>query len=95
MIDDEKYKIALAEIDDILKFSDDEILLKIPESFKKFVKENKDKKYISNINPYLPLSYQNLKKTWERKKYLAKKELFDKNNMNQLWNFLRKLIKKD
>ena len=50
MIDDEKYRIALAEIDDILKFSDDEILLKISESFKKFVKENKDKKYISNIN---------------------------------------------
>ena len=62
MVDDEKYKIALAEIDDILKFADDEILLKIPESFKKFVKENKDKNYISNINPYLPLSYQNLKK---------------------------------
>ena len=61
MIDDEKYRIALAEIDDILKFSDDEILLKISESFKKFVKENKDKKYISNINPYLPLKEQNIK----------------------------------
>ena len=59
---DEKYKIALAEIDDILKFTDDEISLKIPESFKKFVKENKDKNYISNINPYLPLNYQNLKR---------------------------------
>ncbi len=56
-----EYKIALAEVDDILKFTDKEIVDKIPQSFKDFIKQNKDTNYITNINPYLPINSQNIK----------------------------------
>lgn len=56
-----EYKIALAEVDDVLKFTDKEIVDKIPQSFKDFIKQNKDTNYITNINPYLPINSQNIK----------------------------------
>lgn len=55
------YKIALAEVDEILYFTDESIVSKIPSSFKTFIKENKDKSYVSNINPYMPLEEQDLR----------------------------------
>lgn len=57
--EEQEYKIALAEVDDILRFADLEILNKIPKSFIKFIKDNKAK-YITNINPYLPIQEQNI-----------------------------------
>ncbi len=56
----EKYKIALAEVDDVLRFTDNSILSKIPESLKKFISENKMENYITNINPYMQLKYQKI-----------------------------------
>ncbi len=57
-LQEEKYKIAFAEIDDILYFTDDAIKSKIPTSFFKFIKQNKDINHINNINPYLSIEQQ-------------------------------------
>lgn len=59
-INDEKYKIALSEVDDILYFTDDSVKSQIPTSFLNFIKQNKDENYISNINPYLEIKEQNV-----------------------------------
>ena len=37
---DWNYEIALTEVDEILKFTDTELVNKIPMSFKKFIKKN-------------------------------------------------------
>ncbi len=59
-INAKEYSIALAEVDEILYFTDNWIVSQIPSNFLKFIKENKDKSYISNINPYLPIEKQNV-----------------------------------
>lgn len=61
LVKEKEYRIALAQIDEIIYFMDDEIVSKIPNSFKNFIKENKDRDYISNINPYMALEDQDLK----------------------------------
>lgn len=58
--EEQEYKIALSEVDDILTFSDETIISKIPKSFIDFIRENKDKNHITNINPYLSLEEQDL-----------------------------------
>lgn len=58
--EEQEYRIALSEVDDILTFSDETIISRIPKSFVQFVRENKDKSYITNINPYLALEEQNI-----------------------------------
>ena len=57
---DEEYKIAFSEVDDILYFSGEDIVSQIPSSFIRFIKENKDENYISNINPYLSFDEQEI-----------------------------------
>jgi len=59
-VNDEKYKIALSEVDDILYFTDDSVKSQIPNSFLNFIKKNKHINYISNINPYLEIEEQNI-----------------------------------
>ena len=61
LVKEKEFQIALAEVDEILYFTDENIVSKIPSSFKQFVKENKDKNYISNINPYMSLDDQDLR----------------------------------
>lgn len=56
---EEKYKNGLAEVDMILNYADKESLSKIPESLKKFIKENKSD-YITKINPEKDLKDQDL-----------------------------------
>ncbi len=57
---DEEYRIAFSEVDDILYFTDSKLVSKVPKSFINFIRENKDEKYISNINPYLSFEEQNI-----------------------------------
>lgn len=59
-INEKEYKIAFAEIDDILHFSDEDVFSRIPKSFIRFIKENKDEDYISNINCYLEIDEQDV-----------------------------------
>lgn len=64
MLDNEKeYKIAFAEVYDILKFTDKSVIDKISKSFIKFIDDNRDKNYITNLNPYLPLEEQEMSET--------------------------------
>ena len=56
---EESYKNGLAEVDVILNYADEESLNKIPESLKKFIKENKSN-YTAKINPEKDLEEQNL-----------------------------------
>ena len=56
---DESYKNGLAEVDMILNYADEESLNKIPESLKKFIRENKSD-YTAQINPEKDLKDQNL-----------------------------------
>lgn len=56
---EESYKKALAEVDMILNYADEESLNKIPESLKKFIKENKSN-YTVKIDPQKDLKDQNL-----------------------------------
>ena len=63
------YKIALAEVDSILSYTDSKILEKIPKSFQQFVKENKEKDYTVTIHKGVSLEQQNISK--EAKAILA------------------------
>ena len=62
LVKEKEFQIALAEVDEIIYFMDDELVSKIPNSFKKFIKDNKATNYISNINPYMSLKDQDLRK---------------------------------
>lgn len=59
-IKDKEYKIALAQVDDILFFTDNKIVSQIPMDFLNYIKNNKEQDYISNINPYLSLEEQDI-----------------------------------
>lgn len=56
------YSIALAEVDTILSYTDKSILEKIPNSFKQFVKANKQKGYELSIESNVPLKQQKISK---------------------------------
>lgn len=59
-VKDRNLGIVLSEVNDIIYFSDATLKDKIPKSFLKFIEENKDSNYISNINPYLPFEEQEI-----------------------------------
>ena len=63
------YKIALAEVDSILSYTDSKVLEKIPNSFQQFVKENKAKNYTVSIHKGVSLEQQDISK--EAKAILA------------------------
>lgn len=65
---EETYKNGLAEVDMILNYADEESLNKIPESLKKFIRENKSD-YTAQIDPEKDLKDQNL--LYETKVILA------------------------
>lgn len=50
------------DISVIISMMSDEMRRKISKSFIKFIEENKDANYVSNINPKVPLNQQNLRK---------------------------------
>lgn len=66
---DENYRKALAEIDDIIKYSDKESKEKISEEFIKFVRTNKDPNYKTKINPKKKIEEQKI--MYETKVILA------------------------
>ena len=59
---DWNYEIALTEVDEILNFTDTELVNKIPVAFRKFIEKNKNKDYRPNITPGIPISEQVIKK---------------------------------
>ncbi len=55
---DKKYQKALKEVDEVLKYTDINLLKKIPNKFINFIHENMDNSYIININPNVNLTEQ-------------------------------------
>ncbi|MBO5141415.1 MAG: hypothetical protein J6C46_00160 [Clostridia bacterium] len=53
---------AYSEVDEFLELLDEEFKNKVPENFRKFLKNEKDRNYKKNINPKLPIVEQNLKR---------------------------------
>lgn len=62
---DESYKIALCEVEEILKYTDEELVNRIPDYIKEFISENKDLEYIADINQDMPIQNQVLKEETE------------------------------
>ena len=55
---DKNYQKALKEVDEVLKYTDSNLLEKIPNKFINFIHENMDNSYIININPNVKLNEQ-------------------------------------
>lgn len=55
-------KISFTEIYDIIMFLNDEEKSKIPTKFIEYIENNRLKNFITNVNPYIPLEFQNVKK---------------------------------
>lgn len=62
---EENYRIALAEVDETLKYTEEELLQKIPQSMLKFIKENKAQNYIPHLTAKIPIEEQKLTKETE------------------------------
>lgn len=66
---DNEYRKAFKEVYEVLKFTDTELLEKVPNSFKRFIEENMDRQYNKKINTDLTLEEQKLSN--ETKEILA------------------------
>ena len=64
-----EYKMALAEVNQILMYTEENIVSKIPEKFKKFIENNMDQNHIIEINKNKSLVEQNIME--ETKQILA------------------------
>jgi hypothetical protein len=62
---DDSYKNAFKEVYDILENTDEELLSKIPNTFIKFLKDNMNADYQSNIKIGIKLDKQHLLKETE------------------------------
>ena len=58
--EEREYRIAFAEVDDVLKASDTNLIEAIPKHFRKFINENRDPDYITPIDPYVSLNEQKI-----------------------------------
>ena len=55
---DKNYQRALKEVDEVLKYTDSNLVEKIPNKFINFIHENMDNSHIININPNVNLNKQ-------------------------------------
>ena len=65
MLDDIVFKNSLKEVYDILKNTENDLVIKIPSSFINFIKENMNKDYVTNIQPNVNINQQPLLKETE------------------------------
>ena len=56
-----EYKQSLKEVDTILNFMEKKYIDKLPNKLIRFIKENMDNSYISNINVNIPINKQLVK----------------------------------
>lgn len=59
---DQNYEMALSEIDEILNYTDEELVKKIPIQLRILISNNKNKEYKPNIDRTRPISEQELLK---------------------------------
>lgn len=57
---DNTYAKVYSEVYDILKFCDADLKNKISKKFIRYIYENRDKEYVTNIIPYIPLEKQEI-----------------------------------
>ncbi len=57
---DVMYQNALAEVEEILQNTEEELVDKIPNKIRQFIRENKSQEYITNIANDKPLNEQNI-----------------------------------
>jgi hypothetical protein len=62
---DERYRNAFAEVEEILKNTDKELVNKIPNTFIQFLRDNANHDYKVNINHDIPIDNQPLLKETE------------------------------
>ena len=55
-----EYKIAFAEVDDVLELTEPELIKLIPQKFRQFLKDNRDVNYKIQLNPEKSLKEQNI-----------------------------------
>lgn len=60
MESDNTYAKVYSEVYDILKYCNENLKYKVSKKFIKYIYENRDKEYITNIIPYIPLEQQNI-----------------------------------
>lgn len=65
MIDDIIFKNSLKEVYDILKNTENDLVIKIPSSFINFIKENMNKDYVTNMQTNITINQQPLLKETE------------------------------
>ena len=65
MLDDIVFKNSLKEVYDILKNTENDLVIKIPSSFINFIKENMNKDYVTNIQSNVNINQQPLLKETE------------------------------
>ncbi|MBP3707924.1 MAG: hypothetical protein J6J36_04885 [Clostridia bacterium] len=92
---EEKYRMAYAEVNEILKLSSVEVTNKIPYNFRRKIIKNMDKNYVPNITPKKDFLEQNLmNETYEILKLIyikylepqsPKKEVTEKFNANDIF----------
>ena len=96
-----EYKQSLAEVNTILKFMGDEYMNKLPNKLIKFIQENMDYSFVSNININYSINNQQMKDDtriilsllyrnyWcikEEKEELIRKDVFEKNKKERELN---------
>ena len=59
---DQNYEMALSEVDEILNYTDEELVKKIPIQLRILISNNKNKEYKPNIDRTRPISEQELLK---------------------------------
>ena len=57
---DVMYQNALAEVEEILQNTEEELVTKIPEKIRQFIRENRNQEYSANIVNDKPLNEQNI-----------------------------------
>ena len=57
---DQNYEMALSEVDEILNYTDEELVKKIPIQLRILISNNKNKEYKPNIDRTRPISEQEL-----------------------------------
>lgn len=57
---DQNYEMALSEVDEILNYTDEELVKKIPIQLRNLISNNKSKEYKPNIDKARPISEQKL-----------------------------------
>lgn len=87
---DNNYRDAFKEVYEILKNTDEKLLEKIPESFSKFIEDNMNKNFKTNIKLDEPIDKQDILKETEAILALIYRSYWDEENNKKHNNLIKK-----